>query len=83
MKEKKKKMEIIKCLCPVENNVFPLFVLNINYHYSAWVAKMCVSVSVCGRSLLGVSMKRRGPHPGSQNPAEELVWDRDVPTAPL
>lgn len=56
------------------------FVLNINYHYSAWVAKKCVSVCVEG---VGVSMKRRGPNPGSQNPAEELVWDRDVPTAPL
>lgn len=63
------------------------FVLNINYHYSAWVAKnvcLCVRVSVivCVEGV-GVSMKRRGPNPGSQNPAEELVWDRDVPTAPL
>lgn len=29
------KTEIIECLCPVENTVFPLFAFNINYHYSA------------------------------------------------
>lgn len=44
---------------------------------------VCVSVCMCVRSLFGDSVKRRGPLPGSQNPAEELVWDRDVPTAPL
>lgn len=77
-------------LVPRGKQCFPLYVLNINYHFSAWVAKMCVCVCWCVCVSLNlcvegvcVSMKRRGPHPGSQNPAEELVWDRDVPTAPL
>lgn len=42
-------------------------------------AKICVYVGVCGE----VCMKRRGPHRNSQNPAEKLVWDRDVQTALL
>lgn len=68
------KREIIKYLCPVENNASSF----LDYHYSAWVAtNVCVCVCEC------VSMKRRGPHPGSQNPTEELVWDCDIPTAPL
>lgn len=76
---------IIKCLCLCGKQLF-FFTSAISVEFKLLLgARPLQSRGVEGGSgvSLCVGLKRRGPCQGCQSPAEELVWDRDVPTAPL